>query len=71
MEFENLSKSWDYTVNKAIKPNMLTLHELGELIRHLGLELRLRPVAEHPVPSKKQLKKNVILIGFGKTPRRR
>jgi hypothetical protein len=56
MEFENLSKSWDYTVNKAIKPKMLTLHALRELTRHLGLELELRPVVEQPVPSKKTVK---------------
>jgi hypothetical protein len=56
MEFENLGNSCDYTENDAIKRDMLTLHELGELIRRLGLELKLRPVVEHPVPSEETVK---------------
>jgi len=56
MEFIDLGKSCDYAKNDAIKPGMLTLHELGELIRRQGLELDLRPVAEHPVPSKETVK---------------
>jgi len=39
MEFIDLGKSCDYAKNDAIKPGMLTLHELGELIRRQGLEL--------------------------------
>lgn len=56
MEFEGLGNSHIYTDNTKIEPNMLTLHELGELIRRQGLELDLRPVAEHPVPSKETVK---------------
>jgi hypothetical protein len=56
MEFEDLGNSYDDAENDAIKRDMLTLHELGELIRRLGLKLELRPVAEHPVPSKETVK---------------
>ncbi len=52
MKTDDLGQTYKYAANDKITPHMLTLHELGELIRRMGIQLGFRPVAEHQVSSK-------------------
>ncbi len=51
MKTDDLGQSYKYVDNDKITPHMLTLHELGELIRRMGIQLGFRPVPEHQVTS--------------------